>query len=406
MTESTRSLTAAQAAARLGVKPATLYAYVSRGLIARTKADDGRTSLFDPRDLARLERRSGRRHGSPSEVVVASELTLVDGEAGRLVYRGLDPVDACAHRRFEEIAGWLWNGNFDGPSTWPDARVPDTDAASIPDRVALAAASAASGPASASPTREAATLMTQLVCALPGADLRAGSPFATRLFAKLATERASDDAVKALDIALSLTADHGLTHSSLIARVAAASGARVSGAVSAALAAAIPMVRASRFTELEEAFARASDVGASRAVHELHPDVIPHATSRDPYPSGDPRARVILEAVARARPERYELVREMAEAVRARGGAAPTAVFAQAALAWAIGLRPGSGEAISLLSRAAGWIAHALEEYRRPTPFRPRLAYVGRAPRSTPIRTLDAVVSYLGRDDELTPPAT
>ena len=34
-------LTAAEAARRLGVKPATLYAYVSRGVLSRGKAADG-----------------------------------------------------------------------------------------------------------------------------------------------------------------------------------------------------------------------------------------------------------------------------------------------------------------------------------------------------------------------------
>ena len=42
------SLTAAEAAQRLGVKPATLYAYVSRGVLSRARAADGRGSLFYP----------------------------------------------------------------------------------------------------------------------------------------------------------------------------------------------------------------------------------------------------------------------------------------------------------------------------------------------------------------------
>ncbi|HJW59403.1 MAG TPA: helix-turn-helix domain-containing protein, partial [Actinomycetota bacterium] len=36
-----RRLSTAEAAARLGVKPATLYAYVSRGLLGRERAADG-----------------------------------------------------------------------------------------------------------------------------------------------------------------------------------------------------------------------------------------------------------------------------------------------------------------------------------------------------------------------------
>ena len=35
-------LTAQEAAERLGVKPATLYAYVSRGLLRRERGPDGR----------------------------------------------------------------------------------------------------------------------------------------------------------------------------------------------------------------------------------------------------------------------------------------------------------------------------------------------------------------------------
>ena len=46
-----RLLTAAEAASRLGVKPATLYAYVSRGTLRRQRAADGRTSLFDAASL-------------------------------------------------------------------------------------------------------------------------------------------------------------------------------------------------------------------------------------------------------------------------------------------------------------------------------------------------------------------
>ena len=51
------SMTAAQAARRLGVKQATLYAYVSRGVLGRGRAADGRGSLFDPDEIEQLARR-------------------------------------------------------------------------------------------------------------------------------------------------------------------------------------------------------------------------------------------------------------------------------------------------------------------------------------------------------------
>jgi citrate synthase len=117
-----------------------------------------------------------------------------------------------------------------------------------------------------------------------------------------------------------------------------------------------------------------------------------------PYPAGDPRARVLLEMLEEHDADTGGVARFLAEELRRRGGGPPTVTFAQAAVSWVCGMRPGSGEAIALVSRAAGWIAHALEEQRRPTPYRPRLAYTGPAPRATPRRPLDAVVDYLSRE--------
>jgi citrate synthase len=69
--------------------------------------------------------------------------------------------------------------------------------------------------------------------------------------------------------------------------------------------------------------------------------------------------------------------------------------FVVAGVGWACGVSSG---ALSLIARAAGWIAHALEERRHPTPYRPRLAYTGPPLRATtPRRTLDAVQQYLAR---------
>jgi citrate synthase len=368
LTESTRLLTSAQAAARLGVKPATLYAYVSRGLIERRTAPDGRTSLYDAADLARLERRSAKRHGSPADVVVASELTFVDTEAARISYRGLDPIDASRTRRFEEIAGWLWNGNFDGTGVWRSRRLPALPAAMpMLDRLQLTAAQLATSTQPSSTIGAATQLMSCLVDALPGAS--SGGSFAERLWTKLGASRGDP---KVLDVALSLTADHGLTYSSLIARVAAAGGADVASCVTAAMSAGRASVASSRFREIETALANGTTI---------EPDT-------SPYPHGDPRGAAMLALL------------EVGEAatVRSLAGDAPSAVVAQAAIAWASGMKPGSSEVISLISRVAGWIAHALEEYRRPTPFRPRLAYTGPAPRSTPIRMLDAVQGYLARE--------
>src|SRR4029450_11952647 len=110
-----RRLTTAEAARRLGVKPATLYAYVSRGLLSRERAPDGRTSTFDPAEIDRLASpgrpRRGRRPAT--DLVLPSALTTI--AQGIPWYRGLPVPDLAGSRSFEEVATWLWTGQFQDP---------------------------------------------------------------------------------------------------------------------------------------------------------------------------------------------------------------------------------------------------------------------------------------------------
>src|ERR1700677_3434669 len=85
-------LTAAEAARRLGVKPATLYAYVSRGTLGRKRAADGRTSLCDAEEVERLARRGRpRRPAGALDITVESRITEISGD--RLRYRGHDAIE-------------------------------------------------------------------------------------------------------------------------------------------------------------------------------------------------------------------------------------------------------------------------------------------------------------------------
>src|SRR5580693_7749957 len=128
-----RRLTSAEAAEWLGVKPATLYAYVSRGVLTRQRTPAG--STFDAQEVARLARSArhppedrasaDRRDGGArsrgggnrpaDDPIFVTELTLI--ASGRLFYRGEDAVELSRSRTFEEVAGWLWTGSWDGPRT-------------------------------------------------------------------------------------------------------------------------------------------------------------------------------------------------------------------------------------------------------------------------------------------------
>ena len=110
----TEFLTAAQAAQRLGVKPATLYAYVSRGVLRRDRAADGRGSLFDSEEVERLARRGRpRRPAGAADITVESAITEITADPLR--YRGHDVTRLAVTRTFEEVAELLWTGEFPPP---------------------------------------------------------------------------------------------------------------------------------------------------------------------------------------------------------------------------------------------------------------------------------------------------
>jgi citrate synthase len=73
-------------------------------------------------------------------------------------------------------------------------------------------------------------------------------------------------------------------------------------------------------------------------------------------------------------------VEALLEAAADRGLPEPNVDLALAALAHVAGMTRGAGEAVFAAARTAGWIAHALEEYDRDTPIRPRALYTGAAP--------------------------
>ncbi len=116
-------LTTDDALARLGTKPQTLYANVSRGRIRkRPDPADSRRSLYSEEDVNRLAgRQIGRRKAEAvaaetirwGEPVLPSAISMI--EHGKLYYRGKDAVVLSEEATLEDIAALLW----DGPVTMP-----------------------------------------------------------------------------------------------------------------------------------------------------------------------------------------------------------------------------------------------------------------------------------------------
>ena len=116
-------MTAADAARRLGVKQATLYAYVSRGVLSRRRGPDGRGSLFDPDEVERLALR-----GRPRRPAGAADI-MVESRSPRSPPTGCTtaawtPSAWPRTHTFEDVAELLWTGQL------PPSRAPQSSRAS------------------------------------------------------------------------------------------------------------------------------------------------------------------------------------------------------------------------------------------------------------------------------------
>ncbi len=113
-------LTAREAAAELGVSRATLYAYVSRGLVrSEALGDNPRQRRYRADDIQRLKQRKQLRRNPAKAAeqalswgvpVLESGLTLISN--GHLFYRGRDVEHLALSNSIEDVASLLWTGEI------------------------------------------------------------------------------------------------------------------------------------------------------------------------------------------------------------------------------------------------------------------------------------------------------
>lgn len=376
-------LTATESTARLGVKPATLYAYVSRGLIRRERSSGERTSRYARADVERL---AGRRRGGTGglEVVIETGLTLLD-PSGHLYYRGWDVTDA-ADAGFEAVAHWLWTGErlADEIVLPTPTNVPRIEGAAGIDLVRAVLAATRPRVTDGHDRRAGAvaetghTIVATMIAALPErqAALR-HKTVAARLWTRLTSRVPRVRDVDLLDTALVLLADHELATSTLAARVAASTWADPHLVVLAGLSVLGGPLhggaseQARRLLREVDSRANASTIIDARlTAGELIPGF-----GHGVYRVRDPRADVLLERLPES-PAGTDVLETM-QRLRLPF---PNVDFALAMLAEEHDMVSGAGELIFAVARVAGWLAHAIEEYEHRLRFRPRAAYVGPAP--------------------------
>ena len=298
----------AKATRILGVRPETLYAYVSRGLIRRRVGPDGRRSLYDRDDIEALSRRGRSRTSPPRpsiDVQVTSAITCLDEQGP--TYRGRPVVELAGTATFEQVAELLWTGELPERATkWPPPTMIERklvaqviSAVGRPGLGALTATSTALAERYGEdpPTVAARRLIGLAPAAVTGHDGGRGST-AQRLVRAL-TGRADRRTVEAVDTALVMLADHELTTSTLAARVAASVRPPAYGALATGLSTLSGRLHGAAAAQVAVLLADAREHGASTALDRRFAASEPVAGfGHTIYKRRDPRFAPLFETVA------------------------------------------------------------------------------------------------------------
>ena len=394
-------LTSREAARRLGVSAATLYAYVSRGLLRSEATDGQRERRYRADDVTRLKRRRdvGRKaesiagnaldFGTP---VLESALTLI--QDNHLYYRGADASQLARTDSLEDVARRLWDCDdkpfaaTNLPPLTTALRRAWLAAATLGpvDRclVLLPAASALDHPSWVED--RAAMLETGMrVLRLLTAAVTARPLSAAPVHEQLATAwKVSPQHAPLIRAALVLSADHEFNASAFAARVVASTGANVYGAVLAGLAA-INGPRHGGLTRRVAALLHevrdSADLEAELAARIRDHVYIP-GFGHQLYPDGDVRAQTLFELLRELTPNSAELAfaERLAATAERLINRKPNIDFTTVVIERVLGLPTGAALAMFLLGRTVGWIAHALEQAAHGALIRPRARYTGPQP--------------------------
>jgi len=384
-------ITTTEAAQRLGVKRSTLYAYVSRGLLRSERRPGQQESLFDRAQIDSMASNT-RAAGSPQPVLrFRSIATAVSSQSdGELLYRGMPLADVVALGSLEEAAALVLGAPAarafsaarapSAPSSAArsaayDREGPDLTRLPLERRMPLAVQLlAASDPfaADVAPDRLRATALTAVPMAVA---LVAGEPpdwpptgrrgdvaaLTLRAVGGRAGARADVEALRVLLVAL---LDHGLTASTVAARVAASTRAGLYDCLCAAYAAMAGPLHGAAPVAAHALLADGTDptrlVASSLRVGGGVPGF-----GHFLYPGGDPRADLVLQALWRRRgtTRLRRRVESLARVVAERTGALPNIDLASAAVLHALGVPAEAGEVVFQVARSFGVAAHVIEEY-------------------------------------------
>jgi citrate synthase len=385
-------LSAREAAGELGIAPASLYAYVSRGLIRSEPGAGPRARRYRAEDVRALRER--RSPGAPRSADAAQpvlDTTISTITAAGPLYRGVPAVALAETGTLEQAATLLWDARAADPfeaSNLPvlDARCRAVLVASIgakPLPRAVAVLSMASEADERAFNRSAAgrALVGARAMRLIAAAILGTEPSALPLHRQVAAawapgDRAAEDLLRR---ALVLLAEHELNASAWTVRCAASTGLNLYDALIAGLVAlkgpkhggAGPLA-ALMVADLADGDVR-TKIRDRVALGERVPGF-----GHSVYQEGDPRADALLAALVAADAD-PRLAVEAPKLLTEATGLFPNIDYALAVLMRHLGLAVGHETALFAIARSAGWVAHAIEQLETDTLIRPRARYVGPA---------------------------
>jgi citrate synthase len=355
--------------------------------------------------------------GLEGVIAARTEISMVDGSNGRLVYRGYVIADLAEDMSFEEVAHLLWQGRLPtraelealtlelagsrtltAPATTTLEALPsDTDPMDVLRSVVSVQGvehklEKPSIPLAIHATASLPTILAHFHRRRQGLEPvkpNAGLGHAANYLYMLNGKESSAELVHALNTYLVLLADHGMNASTFTARVIASTESDLAsclvGAIGALKGPAHGGAPSAVMDQLEQ-------IGtADNAEHWMR-----EARKRKVrfmgfghriYRTYDPRAKILKAMCERLNPKFYELASKVEETALAilheehpERPQATNVEFYSAGVLQAIGLPTDMFPTTFAVSRAAGWTAHVLEQAAHNRLIRPQSEYIGPEP--------------------------
>jgi citrate synthase len=357
--------------------------------------------------------------GLADVVACNSSICLVDGENGRLLYRGYDIVDLAEHSTFEEVAYLLWYGRLPGFIELQAFLDGFTGCMKLPVETVMILRMF---PHAATPMEVLRTAVSSMGHWDPDsgntrldACLRKAQRLTERIPMIIASHQRLRDnmeplepisnygiafnflytlqgkepdpiMVNAMDIALILHADHELNASTFAARVTAATMTDIYSAVTSAIAALKGPLHGGANIEVMKML---EEIGSPEKAADY---VLPRLDAKKKIPGfghrvyrcEDPRATVLRTTVQEITAltgdcRYYEIAKAVEEVMLGNSKVFPNVDFYSAPLYHAMGIPEELFTPIFAISRCVGWTAHILEQWKNNRLIRPTAHYTGPA---------------------------